>query len=40
VPSELKSLVDSNPGKKKWALFGGSKASKMLEWTKHLEMLD
>eukprot|EP00435_Cladocopium_sp_Y103_P017694 s2680_g4.t1 len=27
VPSELKSLVDSNPGKKKWALFGGSKVA-------------
>ena len=24
VPSELKSLVDKNPGKKKWALLGGS----------------
>lgn len=29
VPSELKSLVDSNPGKKKWALFGGSKVAPM-----------
>lgn len=27
VPSELKSLVEQNPGKKKWALFGGSKVA-------------
>ena len=26
VPGPLKSLVDSNPGKKKWKMFGSSKA--------------
>ncbi|CAK9114351.1 unnamed protein product [Durusdinium trenchii] len=40
VPSELKSLVEQNPGKKKWALFGGSKESvPVVEYLKSQSLL-